>query len=125
MGSTEQVAPAGSRAAWIAAQLPTRWQASKHWALAVRPEVTWDSDGRWTAYAQTVKALTTTIEYRMPVRKANAIFRLEHRIDDSRGPQGGFFDDGYIAPGVPHLKPTQNLLLLGVILTFDGESHRK
>jgi hypothetical protein len=125
MGATEQVAPAGPRAAWVAAQLPTHWQFDKHWALAVRPEVTWDSDGRWTGSAQTVKAVTTTIEYRVPVGKANAIFRLEHRIDDSHGPQGGFFDDGTIAPGVPHLKPTQNLLIFGAIFTFDGTFHHK
>lgn len=119
--STEKVAALGNpRAAWVAAQLPVKWQIDKHWAVAVRPEVAWDSDGRWTLAAQTVKALTTTIEYRVPIRKANAIFRLEHRIDDSRGPQGGFFYHGDVAPGVPRLKPTQNLLILGVIFTYDG-----
>jgi hypothetical protein len=121
INSTEKVATVGEpRATWVSAQLPMKWQIDKHWAVAVRPEVAWDSDGRWTLVAQTVKALTTTIEYRVPIRKANAIFRLEHRIDDSRGPQGGFFDDGNVAPGVPRLKPSQNLLILGVILTYDG-----
>ena len=67
--------------------------------------------------------MTTTLEYRVPYRDFAAIFRLEHRIDDSRGPQGGFFRGGEISPGVVGVTPTQNLLLLGVILTFD--SHLK
>jgi hypothetical protein len=121
INATEKVATGGgARATWVSAQLPARWTINKHWAVAVRPEVAWDSDGRWTLAAQTVKALTTTVEYRLPIRKANAIFRLEHRIDDSRGPQGGFFEDGDVAPGVPRLKPSQNLLMLGVIFTYDG-----
>ncbi|MDP9268640.1 MAG: porin [Acidobacteriota bacterium] len=121
IGATEKVATLGEpQAAWVSAQLPVKWQVTKRWALAARPEVAWDSEGRWTLAKQTVKALTTTVEYRFPVRKVNTILRLEHRIDDSRGPQGGFFDDGYAAPGIPRLKPTQNLLIFGTIFTFDG-----
>lgn len=56
----------------------------------------------------------------MPYRRANAIVRLEHRWDDSRGPGGGFFTDGFTAPGVPRLTPAQHLVRLGVILTFDS-----
>ena len=112
--ATENVAgPAELRATWMAAQFPVHWQVNRRWSLTVRPEVAWDSDGRWTTFAQTVKANTTTLEYRVPYRDFGAIVRLEHRVDDSRGPQGGFFKrDG--------LTPSQNLLLLGVIVTLDG-----
>jgi hypothetical protein len=124
--STEKVATLGEpRAAWVAAQLPVKWQVTKRWAVATRPEVAWDSDGRWTLSAQTVKAFTGTIEYRYPIKRVTNILRLEYRVDDSRGPQGGFFSDGYVAPGVPHLKPTQHLLIFGTIFTLDGTFSRK
>ncbi len=118
---TEKLSEAGDpRALWMAAQLPFHWVFNKHWSATVRPEVYWDRDGRLTGFRQTVKANTTTLEYRLPYRDFAATFRLEHRIDDSRGPQGGFFRGGEIAPGVVALTPTQNLLILGVILTFDS-----
>jgi hypothetical protein len=121
---TEKIAvPGEPRALWMSAQLPFHYVISKRWSATVRPEVYWDRDGRVTGFAQTVKANTTTLEYRVPYHDFTGIFRLEHRIDDSRGPQGGFFRGGEVAPGVVALTPTQNLLILGVILTFD--SHLK
>jgi hypothetical protein len=122
--SEEKVAtPGNPRALWMSAQLPMHWAFDKHWSTTVRPEFAWDRNGRWTGFSQTVKAVTSTLEYRVPYRQANAIVRLEYRIDDSRGPQGGFFYDGYVSPGVVRLTPTQNLLGLGVILTFDSSFH--
>ena len=117
--STEQVdASNRPRAWWMAAQVPMRWNVSGPWSVAVRPEWAWDSTGRWTLAEQWVKALTTTVEYRRPYKRAGTILRLEHRVDDSRGPQGGFFtEDG---PGEPGLKPTQHLLVLAAIVTFDS-----
>jgi hypothetical protein len=121
--STEQVAAAEPfRAWWMAAQLPIRWNVRGPWSVAIRPEIAWDSDGRWTLAEQTVKALTTTLEYRIPYKWASAILRLEYRFDDSRGPGGGFFDDGEVSPGVVGLKPTQHLLIFGMIFTFDSLS---
>lgn len=121
---TEKVAtPGNPRALWMAAQLPVHLVISKRWSATVRPEVYWDRDGRLTGVRQTVKANTTTLEYRIPYRRSSAVVRLEHRIDDSRGPGGGFFRDGEVSPGVVGLTPTQNLLILGVILTFDSEFH--
>ncbi len=118
---TEKVTTSGNpRALWMAAQLPVHWVFNKDWSATVRPEVYWDRDGRLTGFPQTVKANTTTLEYRIPYRQATAILRLEHRIDDSRGLGGGFFHDGEVALGVVGLTPTQNLLILGVILTFDS-----
>ena len=118
---TERVAVPGTpRALWMSAQLPLNLVFSKNWSLTVRPEVYWDRDGRVTGFAQTVKANTTTLQYRIPFRQAAAMVRLEHRIDDSRGQAGGFFRGGEVTPGVVGLTPTQNLLILGVLLTFDS-----
>lgn len=119
--STEKVdAPGRPRAFWTAAQLPVHWKIRGPWSATVRPEFAWDSDGRWTGFGQTIKAVTTTLEYRLPYRQANAIFRLEHRYDDSRGKGGGFFRNGNVRPGVAALTPTQHLLILTAIFTFDG-----
>ncbi|MCI0354805.1 MAG: porin [Acidobacteria bacterium] len=119
--ATEKVAVPGSpRAFWSAAQMPVHWNVRGPWSLTVRPEFAWDSEGRWTGFEQTIKAFTTTLEYRLPYRKTNTILRLEHRYDDSRGRGGGFFRGAETQPGVVGLTPTQHLLLFGVILTFDS-----
>ena len=120
VGTEKVTEPGDPRTLWMSAQLPVHYVISKRWSATVRPEVYWDRDGRLTGARQTVKANTTTLEYRVPYHDFAAIFRLEHRIDDSRGPQGGFFRGGEIPPGAVGLTPTQNLLILGVILTFDS-----
>ena len=113
-------APGDPRAWWMSAQLPVHWTLRGPWSVSVRPEVAWDSTGRWTGHEQTVTAITTTLEYRRPYRWANAIFRLEHRFDRSRGSDGGFFTDGEVSPGVVGLTPTQHLVIAGLIVTFDS-----
>jgi hypothetical protein len=119
--STEQVDEAEPfRAWWAAAQLPMRWTLQGPWSVAVRPEFAWDSKGRWTLAEQTVKALTTTLEYRISYKDFGAILRLEYRVDDSRGAEGGFYDDHEESPGVIALTPTQHLLVFGMIVRFDG-----
>jgi hypothetical protein len=123
VGTENIAAPGNPSALWMASQLPVHWAISRRFSVTVRPEVFWDRDGRTTGFSQTVKANTTALEYRIPYRRATAILRLEHRIDDSRGPGGGFFDDGEVRTGVVGLTPTQNLLSLGVILTFDSSFH--
>ncbi len=116
---TEKVAVTGSpRALWMSAQLPVHWVVRGPWSMTVRPEVAWDRDGRWTGSQQTIKALTTTLEYRLPCWKTNTIARLEYRVDDSRGAEGGFFRGAAISPGVVALTPTQQLLAFGLIFTF-------
>jgi Putative beta-barrel porin-2, OmpL-like. bbp2 len=123
--ATEQVdALPPFRAWWMAAQLPIRWNVRGPWSVAVRPEVAWDSDGRWTLAEQTVTALTTTLEYRVPYQWASAILRLEYRVDHSTGPQGGFFDDHEVSPGVIALTPTQHQLIFAAIFTFDSPTQR-
>jgi Putative beta-barrel porin-2, OmpL-like. bbp2 len=121
--ATERVDSRGRpRAWWMAAQVPIRWTVGGPWSVAVRPEIAWDSHGRWTLAEQTVKAITSTVEYRLPYKWAHALVRLEHRFDDSRGPGAGFFDDGEMSPGVIRLRPTQHLLILGLLITFDSPS---
>ena len=106
-------------ALWMSSQLPMRLSLSPQISLTLRPEVYWDRDGRTTLYRQTVKANTTTLEFRRPYGGgANVIVRLEHRIDDSRGADGGFF------VGNAGLTPTQNLLIAAVLATFDGSRPR-
>lgn len=112
---TENIDTTGQpRALWMSTQLPIRIALGPHVNFAVRPELYWDRDGRTTLYRQTVKANTTTLEYHHAYGAANVIARLEHRIDDSRGPDGGFF------AGSTGLTPTQNLLIAAVLLTFDS-----
>jgi putative OmpL-like beta-barrel porin-2 len=117
--SERVVAPGNPRALMMAGQLPVHWALNNRWSVTVRPEVFWDRDGRWTLFKQTVKAVTTTLEYRIPYRLTNTLLRIEHRYDDSRGPGGGFFRGAEVQPGVVGLTPTQHLLIFALIFTFD------
>jgi hypothetical protein len=120
ISSWERVdAPGTPHALMMAGQLPVHWTLNKQWSASVRPEVFWDRDGRWTLARQTVKAITTTLEYRIPYRWTNTILRLEHRWDDSRGPDGGFFIGAEVRPGMIGLTPAQHLLIFGLIFTVD------
>jgi hypothetical protein len=121
---TESVAEPGMpHALWTATQLPLRWDPPGGWAVSVRPELAWDRDGRWTGSPQLVKAITSTVEYRVPYRHAAAIFRVEHRYDNSRGSGGGFFKGGFLPTGVPALVPGQHLLAFALILTWEPPLH--
>ena len=122
VGTEDVVSPGNPRALWMAAQLPLHWVLSKRWSVTERPEVYWDRSGRLTGFIQTVKANTVTLEYRRPYHQFNGIVRLEHRIDDSRGQQGGFFRGAFLPSGEVGLTPTQNLLGLAIILTFDSQA---
>jgi putative OmpL-like beta-barrel porin-2 len=122
---TEGVDVSGNpRALWMAAQLPVHWTLGGPWSATARPELAWDRDGRWIGSPQSVKAVTTTLEYRAACRGAGAIVRLEYRYDDSRGPGGGFFDGGDVRPGVAGLTPGQHLFGVGMILTLDRTVHQ-
>ena len=118
--STEQVdSPGAPRAWWFAAQGPMRFVLDPRWAVAFRPEVAHDSLGRWTLARQTVFGFTSTLEYKLPYKSTDTIFRLEHRFDRSTGPEGGFFRGREVAPGVVPLTPNQHLLIFATIFTFD------
>jgi hypothetical protein len=119
--STEVIdSPARTRAWWVAAQLPIRWNVHGPWSVALRPEIAWDSDGRWTLAEQTVTAFTSTVEYRAVRRAMDMAVRLEHRFDVSRGPGGGFFDDNTSDAAVA-LRPSQHLVILGLLVSFDSQ----
>lgn len=122
VGTEDVASPGNPRALWMAAQMPLHWGLSKHWSVTERPEVYWDRNGRLTGFIQTVKANTVTLEYRKPYRQFTGILRLEHRIDDSRGPQGGFFRGAFLPSSQIGLTPTQDLLGLAIILTFDSQA---
>lgn len=118
--SREHVNSAGNpEAILMASQLPVHVALDQRWSVTVRPELLWDRDGRWSGSKQTIKAVTSTLEYKLPIKQASAIFRLEHRYDDSRGAGGGFYRGAEINPTGVGLTPTQHLLIGGLILTFD------
>jgi hypothetical protein len=118
--ATERVDMSGrDRAWWMAAQVPIRWNVRGPVSVAVRPEVAWDSDGRWTLAEQTVMALTSTLEYRLPYKLANTILRLEYRFDDSRGPGGGFFAKDATA-ALLTLRRHHHLVIVSAIVEFDS-----
>jgi hypothetical protein len=112
------------RALWTAALIPFRWSPRPHWSISARPEFAWDRNGAWTGVPQTLIAVTESFEYRIPYRFANAIVRLEHRFDASRGANAGFYYDGF-QPGTttPALRPTHNLFVAALIFTLEG-SHK-
>jgi Putative beta-barrel porin-2, OmpL-like. bbp2 len=120
IGTEKMNIPGTPRALWMSAQLPIHRVIAGAWSATVRPEFAWDREGRWTGSKQTIKALTTTLEYRLPYWKTNTIARLEYRVDDSRGAGGGFFRGAEFSPGVVPLVPTQQLLALGLIFTFES-----
>lgn len=119
---TENVAnrPGNPRAFVMGGNLVTAWHISGPWTVALRPEFYWDRNGRWTGFEQFVKAITSTLEYKVPYGWTNTRLRLEYRYDESTGPGGGFFKGGDIRPGVIGLTPGQQLLLAGILLTFDS-----
>jgi hypothetical protein len=108
---------------WMAGQLPLHWTVHGPFSLTLRPEIAWDSAGRWTLHEQTVKAVTTTLEYKLERGRAGATLRFEYRYDESRGNGGGFFTGVDAQPGVPGLRPSQHLLIFAVILTADSSAH--
>ena len=110
------------RAWWIAAQLPAQFAIRGPWRVTVRPEVAWDSEGRWTGFEQSVVALTSGLECRIRLASASAIVRFEHRYDHSRGRQGGFYTD--VPPSVIGLTPGQHLFVFATIVTLDGSFRR-
>ncbi len=111
--------PGHPRTFWTAAAFYAHWHVSGPWSVAVRPEFYWDRNGRITGSEQLLKAVTSTLEYRLSSAWRSAVIRLEHRYDESTGVDGGFFKRGEISPGVIGLTREQHLVLLSVITAFD------
>ena len=118
---TETLAITGSpRAFWIGYALPAHWRIQGPWSVTLRPELFYDPNGVISKSEQFVKAVTTTLEYKVPYAWTNTILRLEYRFDESTGSGGGFFKNGQIAPGVIGLTAAQHLLIFAAIWTFDS-----
>lgn len=119
---TENIAdqPGSPRAFVMGGNLMVKWHVAGPWSVALRPEFYWDRNGRWTGVEQFVKAITSTIEYKLPYRGTNTMLRVEHRYDESTGVGGGFFRRGEISPGVFGLAPSQHLLVFGLLCVFDS-----
>lgn len=119
---TEGIAgrPGDPRAFVMAGALYTQWRFGPPWAVAVRPELYWDRNGRWTGSEQFVKAVTTTLDYKTALGATAALLRLEHRFDESTGADGGFFKRGDVSPGRPGLTSAQHLLFFSLIWSFDS-----
>jgi hypothetical protein len=114
---TEKMAgnPDSRQALWMGSAVFTRWHVSGPWSLALRPEVYWDPDGRMTGNRQLIKAITTTVEYRIPLGKTAVDLRLEYRHDNSTGPGGGFFNPEGNGAG---LLTGQNVLFMSFLWGF-------
>lgn len=117
---SEKLAATGNRVFWMGGALAGRWQFDDRWAAALRPEFYWDKDGRLTGSRQLVKALTTTVEYKVPWKAMSLTARLEHRWDESTGPDGGFFTGGEDPSGAPRLARAHHMLIAALLWTFDG-----
>jgi len=124
IGAERVAVPNDPLALWMAAQAPVKWAVAGPWSIIVRPEFAWDRNGRWIGAKQSVKAFTSAVEFQKPLGDAQAIVTLEYRVDDSRGPGGGFFTGPDVRPGVPGLTPVQQLFGIAFIVTFDGTLRR-
>lgn len=110
------------QALWMSAQVPIHWVLGTQWSVTVRPEVSWDRDGRWIVgrlgEGQSIAAFASTLEYRASYRWSNTRIRVEHRLDRSRGAGGGFFDRQ------GSLTERQQLLIVAFSYTLDGSPGR-
>lgn len=114
---TERLMQAGHRqTSWMGSALFTRWHVGGPWTLALRPEIYWDDDGRMTGNRQLIKAITATVEYKIPVQMFSLSFRSEYRHDESTGSGGGFFKRGQ---DETVLIPGQDLVLFSCLLSLD------
>jgi len=87
-------------------------------------------DGKFVPWRDaTTHVLTHSLHYGLAVFEGvrayktdhgTAIFRLEHRFDDSRGPDGGFFRGAELPSGAVGVTPSQHLLIFATIFTFDS-----
>jgi hypothetical protein len=110
------------RALWMSVQAPVHWVVRHPWSVTIRPEWTWDRDGRWIAgvmgLGQSIGGLTSTVEYRLARGRTAANVRLEHRYDRSAGAGAGFYK------GADGLTPRQHLLIVAVTASVEDVFHR-
>ena len=101
---------------YTAAALYNRWQLGGPFSIGLRPELYYDPNGVQTGNIQFIKALTTTLEYKLTVEEITTRFRLEYRFDNSTGTEGGFYQAGGTRGP---LTPSQSVIFLGMLMSFD------
>ncbi len=104
------------RALWTGAALFSRWHIAGPWTVGLRPELYWDANGVMTGAVQFIKAITTTLEYRLVEGDMTGRVRLEYRYDNSTGAQGGFYGAGGV--GGP-LVSGQSTVFFALLLSYD------
>lgn len=101
---------------WMAAALWTRWQVHGPWSVGLRPELYWDQNGLLTGAEQFIKAVTTTLEYKIPpIFPLSMQAKLEYRYDQSSGSGRGFFKGAD-----NRLVRNQHLLIFALMWFFDA-----
>lgn len=101
---------------WMGTALFSRWNFTGPWTVAVRPELYWDPNGTLTGSIQFIKAVSTSLEYKLTEGEFNQRLRLEYRYDNSTGKQGGFYGTG--GENGP-LVSGQSTLFFAVLASFD------
>ena len=117
VGSQKQAGGHEVQQLYAAAALYNRWHVSGPFSIGLRPELYYDPNGVQTGNIQFIKALTSTLEYKLTVEEITTRFRLEYRFDNSTGTQGGFYQAGGTRGP---LTPSQSVIFLGVLMSFDG-----
>lgn len=117
---TEKRYTDGLQTVWMASAIWSRWNFDGPWSVAIRPEVYWDPNGELTGSQQVIGAITTTAEYKLPIKESAALLRAEYRHDTSTGNQVGFYNPNAVdAQFTNQLVPNQNLFFFSVIWNYD------
>jgi len=118
---TQQQAINGQQAFWMGSALWARWQITRPWSVAFRPEFFWDPDGLQTDIRQFIGALTLTTEYQVPLLDSSLALRTEFRHDTSTdGPFSGFYNAAKRNPTEPPFVAGQNLIFVSLLWSYDN-----
>ena len=106
------------RTFWMGGTFFAHWKVHGPWSVGVRPEIYWDRNGRISGSEQLLKAVTSTVNYRLSYWKQKVIIKLEHRYDQSTGVGGGFFTHSYT--GTAGLARDQQLAIMSIVWALDS-----
>lgn len=101
---------------WMGSAIFVRYHIDGPWSLGLRPELYWDPNGTMTGSIQFIKAITSTLEYKLSAEEMDTRLRLEYRYDNSTGTQGGFYGAGGIDGP---LVPGQSTLFMTLLVSYD------
>lgn len=116
-GSQKSAQPGHVQQLYAASSIFGRWNIEGPWTLGLRPEIYYDPNGVQTGNIQFIKALTSTLEYKVIASGITTRIRLEYRFDNSTGTQGGFYGPEGIQGS---LVPSQSVIYMGLLMNFDG-----